>query len=337
MSIMLILAITCVFHSFITKGVVNLLANRFNVVSKYNNLIVHFIDVGQADAIAINLPDGKIMLIDNGGKYTNVTYVNYLKDRVLNTKKNKTIDYLVLTHADSDHVAGTMKLLNSFDIKLVFMPRVGSDSQTYQEIFEYVNKNCKFKTLGTEFLIKSENYKFTFFEQLNVSNTNDSSQVIKLEYLNKSFLFTGDISTSVEDDYVSVYSDRLNCDVLKVAHHGSKSSTSQLFLNYTTPQYAVLSVGLNNDYNHPNDEIIQRLKSNNIDIVRTDKSGNIMFVVGENYNLNVVTGTAFVISLTLDYRIYVVCINACLMVVAIIITIKKDKTKNKHISIDLIN
>ena len=323
----------CIFHSWINPFIINGLEKRFNLVSNQNNLLVHFINVGQADAIAINLPDGKTMLIDNGSKKYNVDYIKYLKENVVHSKHNNKLDYLVLTHADSDHIGGTMKLLKNFEINTIFMPQIVSNSQTFEEIYNYVMKNCNYKTLGGEFEINKNGYKIKFFEQLNSVDTNNSSQVVKLEYKKKSFLFTGDITTDVEDDYILAYSNELNCDVLKVAHHGSKTSTSQMFLNRVTPQYAVLSVGENNDYNHPSDEIVDRLISNNIKILRTDKNGNILFVVGNDYNLLVLDGNYYITGLTLDYSIYILCLDLILFVVAILIVLKGNKVKNRHIEI----
>lgn len=333
---MLVLTLTCVFRSFVYPFIINGLANRFNFVTSENNMLVHFINVGQADAIAINLPDGKTMLIDDGSKDYNVNYVKYLKENVTSSKLNNKIDYLVLTHADSDHVGGTMKLLKNFEIKTIFMPKIMSNSQTFSEIYNYVTKNCDYKTLGDEFKIETKQYKFTFFELLNDSNTNDSSQVIKLEYRNKSFLFTGDISTNVEDDYLNIYGEKLDCDVLKIAHHGSKTATSEAFLHCVTPNYAIISVGKNNDYNHPNDSVIKLLNDYNVNILRTDEHGDILFVIGKDYNLKILNNKYYITNLTLDYTIYVLVFDIILFGVAIVVIIKKEKKKSKHRSKDFL-
>ena len=111
MIIMTALSLLCIFYNQINPFVLSLLADKFNLVSNKDNLMVHFINVDQSDAIAVNLPDGKIMLIDAGSEEYNVTYTKYLTENVINTKNNKEIDYLVLTHADLDHVGGTLKLL----------------------------------------------------------------------------------------------------------------------------------------------------------------------------------------------------------------------------------
>ena len=329
-SIMLALAAMCLFYDFFNPLIVNGLLNRFDLVSRNENLLVHFIDVGQGDAIAINLPDGKTMLIDNGTKETNVSCVNYIKENVLNSKTNKEIDYLVLTHADSDHIGGTMKILKNFDINLVFMPKTMSDSQTFKEIFNFVDKNCNYKMLGDEFEIATKKYRFTFFEILNDENTNDSSQIIKLEYMRKSFLFTGDISSEIETTYVLTYGEELNSDVLKISHHGSKTATSAQFLDCVTPQYAVISVGENNDYNRPHEEVLNILNINNVEIKRTDKHGDILFVVGNDYDLKVLNGNFYITNLSLNYTIYIVVLDIILIINIVIICVKKDK-KNKKL------
>ena len=329
LSVMSVLSLMCIFHSFLHPLFVDGLANQFNLVTNKDNLMVHFINVEQADAVAINLPDGKIMLIDDGSKDINVDYVNYLKENVIHSKINNKIDYLVLTHADADHVGGTMKLLKNFEINMVFMPKIISNSATFQEIYDYVTKNCDYQVLGEGFQIVNQ-YQITFFESLNQTNTNDSSQVIKLEYLNKSFLFMGDVSSLVEDDYVEFYGNSLNCDVLKVSHHGSLTATSQLLLDYSTPQYAVISVGENNSYGHPNEEVLNRLRVNGVNIYRTDKHGDVLFVVGSDYNLKVLNNTYFITGLTLDYRMYILIIDIIMFGVAVVVILKKEKKKSKH-------
>lgn len=328
--IMSALSLTCVFYNYLNPKIISSLGENFNIISRKNNLLVHFIDVGQGDAIAVNLPDGKVMLIDNGSKDCNVDYVNYIQENVLNSKINNKIDYLILTHADSDHVGGTMKLLKNFKINLVYMPKIKSNSDTFKEINDYVTENCNYQLLGDGFEIKTNKYQIIFFEQQNSSNTNDSSQVVKLTFMNKSFLFAGDISEEVEDDYIKKYQNELDCDVLKVAHHGSKSSTSQQFIDVVTPKFAVLSVGDNNDYNHPNEEIVNRLESNGVKILRTDNQGDIMFVMGSEHDFQVLCGTYFITNLPLDYRIYILILDIILFAAMIVLIIQKEKIKNKH-------
>ena len=336
LSCMIIFSLSLVFYNNINSKIINIFADRFNIVSNKENMLVHFINVHQADAVAINLPDGKIMLIDSGSKDVNTTYINYLKENVLNTRRSDYIDYLVLSHSDMDHVGGTMKLLKNFQIGTIYMPKLPSNSNGYAEILNYVDKYQKYETLGLEFKIADNGYEFTFFESLNETNTNDSSQIVKLEYKDKSFLFSGDISSSVEQQYVEVYGEELNVDVLKVSHHGSKTATSAEFLEYVSPEYAVISVGAGNDYGHPTDEVLNRLNVVGAKILRTDCDGNVLFVVGENYNLKQLDGVYHIIGLPLDYSYYIFCIDLIFIVYAVIVVVKKKKKKNKHITKELL-
>jgi len=324
--IMSVMSLASVFYSQLNPVIINALKNNFNIVSAKGNLMVHFINVGQGDAVAINLPDNKVMLIDDGSKNYNVDYVNYIKENVCSRKTNNCIDYLVLTHADSDHIGGTLKLMKNFKINTVFMPKIISNSQTFEKIQTYVTKNCNYEELGDEFVIANNDYEIVFFKQLNDDNTNDSSQVVKLSYLDKSFLFTGDISSSVEDSYIKSYSSALDCDVLKVSHHGSASSTSNEFLQAVTPKYAVISVG-SNSYGHPTYDVLSRLESNNSKILRTDKHDNILFVVGQDYGLIELHTNYHITRLSLNYRNFILIIDVILFGTCVVIICKKKKRK----------
>lgn len=325
-AVMLVISLTCLFYLHINKFLQNFLAYKFSIVSKKGNLIVHFIDVKEADAVAINLPDGKVLLIDDGSKDYNVDYINYLNSNVINNNQNKIIDYLVLTHADADHIGGTMKLLKNFSINTVFMPNIMSNSATFQEIYNHITQNCNYEILGNEFTLANNKYILTFFRQMSTTNTNDASQVIKLECMNKSFLFTGDISNSVEDDFINEYSQDLNCDILKVAHHGSSSSSSMEFLQAVSPKYAIISVGAKNNFGHPAEDVILRLNESGSKILRTDEKGNILFVVN-NKNFIQLSGDYNITNLLIDYRVFVVILDVVLVVCAGVIIIKKEKQK----------
>ncbi len=329
-SIMTVLSLFCVFYAFINPFVIKTFANKFNIVSNKNNMLVHFINVDQADATAVNLPDGKVMLIDAGSEEFNVTYTKYLTENVLNTSNNKTIDYLILSHADLDHIGGTLRLLKNFKINKIYMPKIESDSKHYQEILKIVEDKYNYEILNEAYSINENGYTISFLEQLNNTNTNDSSQVVKLEYKESSFLFTGDISYRVEDDYVLEYNNYLDVDVLKVAHHGSNESSTDKFLKAVSPRYSVVSCGKDNQYGHPREEVLQRLNNVNSKVLRTDKDGNILFVVGKNYNLKCLTGEYYITSLSLNYTYFILVIEVILFVSVIIIIIKKEKV-NKHI------
>jgi competence protein ComEC len=326
---MIIFSLSLIFAYKIQNSYMNFFAEKFSVVTNKNNLLVHFIDVGQGDAIAINLPDDKIFLIDCGTEKTNETYVSYLRENVLHGKRNKYVDYLLLTHADTDHVGGALNLLNKFEVGTVFVPKVSSSSVGYENLINYIVENCNYELLGDEFALGNVEYKLTFLSQSNLLNTNDSSQVVKLEYIDFSMLFVGDISSSVEDELILKYDDFLDCDVLKVSHHGSAESTSKKFLQTVTPDFAVISVGKGNNYGHPDWEVVQRLNNVDANVLRTDEDGNILFAVGEHYNLKLLTGDYYITNLSLNYKVVVLVVDSLLIFCCVLVLLKKEK--NKHI------
>ena len=321
--IVVFLAISCVFYQKI-----NIFTHKFmfnnGIVCKNNNLMVHFISVGQGDAIAINFPSGKTMLIDSGSRNASVEYVNYLKSNVLNNSRSNKIDHLVLTHADADHIGGTLKLLQTFNIGTVYLPYVESDTETYVEIKETVINNSNFEILKGELDVEDSDVKITTFQLTEIEETNDSCPVIKLEYLNKSFLFTGDISKDAEQELLKNNTENFNADVLKVAHHGSSSSSSEEFLQVVSPDYAIISVG-ENEYGHPTEEVLNHLHDVQTKVLRTDEDGNILFVVGKHYDLSYICDNFYITNLTLDYRFFVLCVEISLAVIAVIVVIKKPK------------
>lgn len=319
------ISLLCLFFNLLNPLLVNWLKDDFGVVSSKDSLIVHFINVGQGDAIAINLPDDKIVLIDAGPINETTEYINYIKQRVTNNRRNNLIDYLILTHADSDHIGGAVKLTKLYDFGTIFMPSIDSETETYKTLKALVNaENCIVTTYLEEFVIENE-YILKIFAPLSFSDTNNSCPLIKLEYKNKSFLFTGDIEKAAEQKYIETYGDELDVDVLKIAHHGSKYSSSEEFLEQTTPEYSVISSG--NKYGHPNQEVLDRLNSIYTHIVRTDTKGNIMFAVGKNYDLDLLTGDYVVTAFVFDYRYVVLVIDILLLIDMTVCLLKKNKNK----------
>ncbi len=328
-SIIALLSLLCIFSCCINPLLKEILKNNFNIVSAKGNVLIHFISVGHGDAIAINLPDNKIMLIDTGDISTASTVTNYIRDKVMHTHNNKIIDYLVLTHADADHIGGALRLLTEFDIQKIFLPSVSKDTLTYNNLMSYIENNSYDTMINTDGYIIENNYYIEFFGPLSYTDTNNSCPVIKFSVQDTSFLFTGDISSQVETDLIDKYGIRLDSDILKVAHHGSKYSTSMEFLNLVTPKYSVISCG--NQYGHPSDIVMNNLMNSGSGILRTDIDGNIMFVVGEEYDVTVLSGNYTITSLSLDYRILICIIDSILMVNIVIIIFKKDrKVKNKR-------
>ena len=327
---MLTLLSLCLFYSSWNLPFINLMQDKFLVVSIKDNLVVHFISVGQADAVAINLPDGKVLLIDAGYRNTNVSLNNYINDKVINNNLNKNVDYLILSHADLDHSGGARKLIKELNVKKVYLPTFNTEKEQYLELLQDVNDNCEYEMVDKDLNISNGNYKIDIINSPLKDTSNNSSAIVKIEYKGKSFLFAGDINFKVEKLLIDEYGDFLDVDILKVAHHGSKFSSSEDFLKVVTPEYAVISVG-NNPYGHPTSETINNLENVGAKILRTDIEGNIVFVVGDNYNLKPITNKMYFTKFSLDYRIliYVVdcalTINTLVLIFAIFIKSKKSK------------
>jgi len=256
----------------------------------YNNetsLTVAFLDVGQGDAIFIKAPNGRQMLVDggaNGSVLRELGKVMPFYDR--------SIDVVVATHADLDHIGGLIEVLKRFEVDLFIRSNTTSTSAVYLELENLINENNikeeiiispEVLTLGanTEFDILFPNYNTANWE------TNDASIVGKLTYGQNSFLLTGDSPLAVEKYLVGKYGRFLNSDVLKVGHHGSKNSSSELFVGTVSPAYSVISVSIDNKYGHPSPEAIKTLTNLGGQILKTPDKGMIIFKSDGN-NLEVI-------------------------------------------------
>ena len=242
-------------------------------VSTFNGdtLRVNYIDVGQGDSIFIQLPNKETMLIDAGEAYEADNVINYLNN--LGIKK---IDYVVGTHPHTDHIGGLEEFINTFDVGSIYMPKVSSNSKTFEDLLTTIsNKGLKVKTAKSGVVVLSEdNLKLEFIapNSDNYSNLNNYSAVLKLTYLDNTFLFMGDAETLSEDEITS----DVDADVIKVGHHGSDSSSSVEFVKKVSPEYAIIMVGEDNSYNHPYQSIIDRYESVGAKVLRTDLDGNIV-------------------------------------------------------------
>ena len=236
-----------------------------------DTLRVNYIDVGQGDSIFIQLPNKETMLIDAGEAYKSENVINYL-----NNLDIKRIDYVVGTHPHTDHIGGLESVINTFDIGFIYMPNAISTSKTYEDLLTTIsNKGLKVKTAKSGVVVLNEdNLKLEFIapNSDNYSNLNNYSAVLKLTYLDNTFLFMGDAETLSEDEITS----DVKADVIKVGHHGSDSSSSVEFVKKVNPEYAIIMVGEGNSYNHPYQSIINRYLSMNAKVLRTDLDGNII-------------------------------------------------------------
>ncbi|SEL09217.1 Metal-dependent hydrolase, beta-lactamase superfamily II [Carnobacterium iners] len=236
---------------------------------------VHFLNVGQGDAVLVQTPNENI-LIDGGGKGKGPQIVSYLK-------KNKvtTLSAVVSTHPDADHVGGLAYVIKTVKVNKVYAPNISHTTSAYKDFLLAVkSKNMKITVakLGVEIPTQAKDITLKFLGPVRVygkSDLNNWSGVLHLKHNKKSFLFMGDAENAAESDLLAK---KLisKVDVLKVGHHGSKYSTSAKFLEKTVPTYSVLSVG-KNGYGHPTSDVLNRLKKVRSNVHRTDKSGNIVF------------------------------------------------------------
>lgn len=234
-----------------------------------NNLDVYFLDVGQADSILLS-NNGHYMLIDAGNNEDGPKLVNYFKSLGI-TK----FDYVIATHAHEDHIGGMDDIIKNFDIGTFYMPDLITTTKTFEDVLDALSeKQIAFETptIDQEFSF-SDTKITTLYVNNEAKNLNDSSIVLRLKHGTNTFLFTGDASTKVEKQLLNK---NIASDVLKVGHHGSRYSTSKEFLNKVNPQYAIISVGINNTYKHPHDETLKKLNDKKIIIYRTDKEGTIV-------------------------------------------------------------
>lgn len=243
-------------------------------VTKDCKMSVHFLDVGKADCAYVSCGD-KNILIDAADKDTSNRVEEYLKRQ--NVKK---LDLVVMSHAHRDHIGQMDIIINDFDIEKFIMPdipkKIIPTSRTYLSVLKALDErkvNVETAKAGSQIVLGD--LIVDIFGPCGIyDDINNTSVVVKLTFGSESFLFTGDASENSELDMVSRGFD-LKATVLKVGHHGSKTSTTQKFLDAVKPNYAVISVGEDKN-NLPNAKILKRLKSCNIKTYRTDKCGNIV-------------------------------------------------------------
>lgn len=247
-------------------------------------LEVHYIDVGQGDATLIKC-GSHAMLIDGGNNNKGTTVQLYLKKQGV-----ESLDYVIGTHPDADHIGGLDVIVYKYNCDTVIMPDYEKDTKTYQELVDVIHdKNMKitYPVVGEQYALGEA--KFTIIAPNSNSyggNANDYSVAILLEYGKNRFLFTGDAEEASETEMLS-NGIELSADVYKVAHHGSRSASTQEFLNAVRPKYAVISCGEGNSYGHPHAEVLNRLRSMGVEVFRTDEQGSIIASSdGENITWN---------------------------------------------------
>ena len=243
-----------------------------------NTFFTTIMDVGQGDSIFIHLPHNKSnILIDAGG---NINYdgskniISYLKSEGI-----QKLDYLIITHGDYDHMGEAINLVNNFKVEKVIF-NCGSYNDLEKELIKVLDKKkIKYYSCIKELNIDKNKLHFLQTKEYDNENENDNSNVIYTELNGYKFMFMGDASSTTEKEILNKYN-LPDIDVLKVGHHGSKTSSSKTFINEINPKYSVISVGKNNRYGHPNKEVLNNLEQSKI--YRTDQDGSIMFKIKNN-------------------------------------------------------
>ena len=237
-------------------------------------LLVHFIDVGQADCALVEFGDFH-MLIDGGNQEDGQLVISYLQQQGI-----EELDALVCTHAHEDHVGGLPAVLAVYPTGAIYAPTKTYASNVFDDFVRYADQQRQEIILPAPGdRIEAGELAITVLGPVkSYAETNDTSIILKLEYGETSFLFTGDMEVAAENDMLDYWGDRVDwkVDVLKVGHHGSDTSTGYRFVNALMPAYGVISVGEGNTYGHPNDEPLSRLKQAGVILLRTDKLGHVI-------------------------------------------------------------
>ena len=236
-----------------------------------SDLVVSYLDVGQADAILVQ-NNGEAMLIDAGNNEDGELLVEYFRKNGVSSFK-----YLVGTHPHEDHIGGLDDIINNFSIDTIYLPDVITTTKTFTEVLDAIenkNKTYEIPKIGEEFYL-GEARGVVIYTGNDDNDLNNSSIVLRLSFGNTSFLFTGDMEKKIEK---KILDKDIQADVLKVGHHGSNTSSTEGFLNQTSPEISIISVGEGNSYELPKDKIIKRLEKIGTTIYRTDRDGTIQIV-----------------------------------------------------------
>jgi len=239
-------------------------------------LCVAFLDVGQGDSIFIESPTGQQMLIDGG---RNSSVLRKLSDVM--GFFDKEIDYVLATHPDADHVGGLVDVFDRYQVGQVLRTENESETPVWQAVenrIEAEGSQITYVRRGQRFDLGGGAVIEILFPDMDVETleSNTSSIIVRLSYGETSFLFTGDSPKSIEEYLVLIEGEHLKTDVLKVGHHGSRTSTSELFLDEVAPAYAVISAGKDNQYGHPHVEVTDMLFNHGVETLSTAEQGTIV-------------------------------------------------------------
>lgn len=244
--------------------------------SEEGKLEIYYLDVGQGDATFIILPNKESVLIDCAEETLSGKIVTSLHKLGYDT-----IDYLILTHPHNDHIGAARDILNEMIVRNIYVSPATHTTSTFQKTMDLIKEQDAnvFIGLAGDSIVKSDTFSLEILAPFNgtdhlETDLNDASIITYLIYKNNRFLFMGDAEEAAEKALLKT-GKQLRADVLKLGHHGSYSSTSDKLLEAVMPSYAVISCGLGNEYEHPHDVVMKRLKKHEVAHFRTDLQGDI--------------------------------------------------------------
>jgi competence protein ComEC len=277
---MLLAALSILINQFISESEKE--ASK-DAVKPTDIMEVHFIDVGQGDAIFVEAGNST-MLIDAGENNKGTIVKEYLNNQQI-TK----LDYVIGTHPHSDHIGGLDTILDSFEVGKVLLPNVAHTTKTYEEVLDTLerhNLSITAPEVGSRYYLGSANFTILAPTMSDYDEINNYSIAIKLSFGDTDFLLAGDAEKLSEDEIIKTGMN-ISADVLKLSHHGSAYSSSDDFLEAVSPSYSIVCVGKDNEYGHPHADTLQSLLDHGIKLYRTDEQGTVVFTTnGQTISVN---------------------------------------------------
>lgn len=271
------------FHTFVDEVVLGktTIAPRPYIDPDGSELAVHFIDVGQGDSALLQTAQGSVLI--DCGEYE----YRYVVQEYLQKQGVYELEYFIITHPDSDHMGSAAYILENIPVKTLIIN--GQEKDTMEEVLDVVlEKQIDTVIVGQDEEIKVGGTISVGALQIDilgpqhleysVGEYNNPSIVLYARFGHRSFLFTGDAEKAAEKDLVEKFGDVIDCDVFSAGHHGSSTSNTQILLDAAKPEFVVISCGADNRYNHPSGEVKERFENNNIEILRTDLNGSVVFI-----------------------------------------------------------